>query len=70
MKKNVHAVDRIIRLVFAAAIAILYFTNTISGTLAAVLGIAALILAATALINFCPIYSVLGISTRKKSELK
>lgn len=67
MKKNVHAIDRIIRLLFAAVVGLLYFTNTISGTVAIVLGVAAIILAATAAINFCPIYYLLGISTRKKS---
>jgi len=66
MKKNVNTADRIIRLFVAAIIAVLYFTNTITGTLALVLGIAAVILAATALINFCPLYLLLGISTRKK----
>ena len=66
MKKNINSTDRMIRLLFAAVVAILYFTNTISGTVAWVLGIAAVILAATAVINFCPIYYALGISTRKK----
>jgi hypothetical protein len=67
MKKNVHAIYRIIRLLFAAVVGLLYFTNTISGTVAIVLGVAAIILVATAAINFCPIYYLLGISTRKKS---
>ena len=66
MKKNIHSFDRIVRLLFATAVAILYFTNTISGALAIALGVATLVLAATAIINFCPIYYALGISTIKK----
>jgi len=67
MKKNTSTADRIVRLLLASAIAILYFTHQIEGKLAAVLGIAAIVLAVTAVINFCPIYYLLGFSTRKKS---
>ena len=55
--------DRIIRLSIATLIAVLYFTNVIEGTLAIVLGIAAVIFAATSFVNFCPLYSMLGINT-------
>ena len=67
MKKNLSTTDSVIRLLLAAAVAILYFTRQIEGTLAAVLGIAAIVLAVTAVINFCPIYHLLGLSTAKKS---
>ena len=63
MKKNIGSADRVIRLVLAAIIAVLYFTHTITGTL----GIALLILAAvfvlTGFISFCPLYLPFGIST-------
>ena len=68
MKKNLHSLDRSIRLLFASVVAVLYFSGYITGTLAVVLGIAAIVLAATSLINFCPLYYMLGISTRKKSQ--
>ena len=67
MKKNLSTTDSVIRLLLAAVVAILYFTRQIEGTLAAVLGIAAIVLAVTAVINFCPIYHLLGLSTAKKS---
>ena len=67
MKKNLHFLDRTARLLFAAIVAVLYLTGTISGTGAAVTGVIALVLAATAVINFCPIYYAFGISTRKKT---
>jgi hypothetical protein len=58
--------DKIIRIAIAVIIAILYFTNTISGTVALVLGAFAVIFLLTSLISFCPLYSPFGISTRKK----
>jgi hypothetical protein len=58
--------DKIIRIAIAILIAILYFTNTISGTLALVLGAFAVIFIITSFISFCPLYSPFGISTRKK----
>lgn len=66
MKSNVSNLDRIVRVLIAVVVGILYYTNVISGTLAIVLGIVAVIFLATSLINFCPLYGVLGISTRKK----
>lgn len=58
--------DKIIRIALAAIIAVLYFTNTISGTLALVLGAFAIIFIITSFVSFCPLYSPFGISTRKK----
>lgn len=58
--------DKIIRIAIAVIIAILYFTNTISGTVALVLGAFAVIFLLTSFISFCPLYSPFGISTRKK----
>jgi hypothetical protein len=55
--------DRIIRLSTATLIAVLYVTNVIEGTLAMALGVVAVIFAATSFVNFCPLYSMLGINT-------
>ncbi|SHM46039.1 YgaP family membrane protein [Flavobacterium xanthum] len=66
MKKNMGSTDRIIRIAIAVIIAMLYFTNTISGTVALVLGAFAVIFLLTSFISFCPLYSPFGISTRKK----
>lgn len=66
MKKNMGSADRIIRIVIAAVIAILYFTNTI---LTGTIGLVALILAGvfvlTSLVSFCPLYAPFGITTCK-----
>ncbi|HLO53886.1 MAG TPA: DUF2892 domain-containing protein [Saprospiraceae bacterium] len=63
MTKNMGTTDKIIRLALAAVVAALYFTGTISGTLALVLGVFAIIFALTSLISFCPLYSIVGINT-------
>ncbi|MEO7047515.1 MAG: DUF2892 domain-containing protein [Ferruginibacter sp.] len=63
MKKNMGNADRIFRFMVAAVVAILYFTNVISGTLAIVLGVVAVIFILTSFISFCPVYTLLGINT-------
>jgi hypothetical protein len=68
MKKNMGTVDKVIRLVIALVIVILFLTHAISGTLALVLLILAGIFVVTSLIGFCPLYFLLGISTGKKQE--
>jgi Protein of unknown function (DUF2892) len=63
MNKNMGSADRIIRVIFAAIIGILYFTGTISGTLGIVLLVFAGIFVLTSSISFCPLYAPFGIST-------
>ncbi|HPG32717.1 MAG: DUF2892 domain-containing protein [Lentimicrobium sp.] len=65
MKKNVGSTDKLIRLVIALVIAVLYFLDIISGTLAIVLGIVALAMVVTSLLNFCGLYAIFGCSTCK-----
>lgn len=68
MKKNMGSLDRIIRVVVAAVIGILYFTGQITGTLAIVLGILAIVFVLTSVMSFCPLYWPFGLSTCGKSE--
>ena len=63
MKKNMGSADRIIRIIIAAAVAVLYFTGTISGTLGIVLLVLAGIFVLTSLVSFCPLYAPFGIKT-------
>jgi hypothetical protein len=65
MKSNVGTKDKIIRIAIAAFIGFLLYSDTISGTFGTVLFAAAVILAATSIVSFCPIYSVLGLSSCK-----
>lgn len=60
--------DKAIRLLLAALVAILYFTGTINGLMAIILGIFAVIFALTSFISFCPLYLPFGISTLKKKK--
>jgi small-conductance mechanosensitive channel len=69
MKKNLGSVERIIRIFVALVVAILYFTNQISGIAAIVLGVIAVTFILTSFVAFCPIYAALGFSA-KKSETK
>lgn len=66
MKKNMGAIDKTIRILVAVSIAILYFTNIISGIAAIILLIFAGIFILTSFVSFCPLYLPFGISTRKK----
>jgi len=66
MKKNMGLADRAIRILIAVAIAGLYFSKIISGTMGIVLLIVAVVFLLTSIIGSCPLYSVLGIRTCKK----
>lgn len=65
MTKNMGSADRIIRVIIAAIVGILYFTGTISGTLGIVLLVLAGIFVLTSVISFCPLYAPFGIKTCK-----
>ncbi|NNE36401.1 MAG: DUF2892 domain-containing protein [Rhodothermales bacterium] len=69
MKKNMGMLDRGVRVVIALVVAVLYFTNVISGTVAIILGILAVVFLATSLVSTCPLYLPFGLSTvRKKMQ--
>jgi hypothetical protein len=66
MKKNVGTIDKVIRILVAVVVVILYFTHVISGVLAIILLALSAILVVTSLLSFCPIWLALGLSTREK----
>ena len=68
MKQNMGGVDKIIRLIVVAIIAVLYFTDQITGTAAIILGIIAVAFLVTSLIGWCPTYVPFGISTKKADK--
>jgi hypothetical protein len=68
MKQNMGSADRIIRLILVAVIAILYFTEMITGTAAIVLGIIAIVFLLTSAAGFCPAYYPFKISTKKDKQ--
>lgn len=60
--------DRIIRVIIAAIVTVLYFTGVISGTFGIVLLILSGVFILTSLISFCPLYLPFGIKTCKLKE--
>ena len=60
--------DRIIRVLLALVVGVLYFTSQISGTAAIILGLFAVIFLLTSVVAFCPLYLPFKISTLKKTE--
>lgn len=66
MKKNMGNVDRMLRLLGAAVLIVLYLFNVVSGTLAIVSLVIAAMLIITSFISFCPLYLPFKINTGKK----
>jgi len=66
MKANMGSADRIIRIILAVVMGVLYFQGIVSGVLGIVLVVAAVIFALTSLISFCPLYAPFGLSTKSK----
>ena len=66
MKKNMGTIDKAIRILVAVVVVILYFTNVISGTLGIILLALAAVFVVTSIVSICPLYILLGLSSRKK----
>ncbi|MEI6884884.1 MAG: DUF2892 domain-containing protein [Bacteroidota bacterium] len=66
MKKNMGTIDKVIRILIAVVIAILFFTKIIEGVLGIVLLVLAAVFVLTSLLGFCPLYAPLKINTDKK----
>lgn len=68
MKKNMSTADKIIRVLIAAVIAVLYLTGIIKGTMGVVLLAVGVVFIITSLLGICPLYLLFGIRTNKKTE--
>jgi hypothetical protein len=68
MTANMGTADRTIRVLIAVAIGVLYFLHVISGTLAIVLCVIAVVFLLTSFVAFCPGYLPFGLSTRAKKQ--
>ena len=67
MNKNVGSADKSVRILLSVLLAVLIFTNVVSGWLAIVFGIFVVVFLLTALLNFCPIWLALKVNTIKKT---
>jgi hypothetical protein len=65
MKANMAILDRIIRVALAALVAVLSFTHQLGPRAAIVLGVLTLVFLLTSIVGTCPLYMLLGISTKK-----
>ncbi|MGW8121278.1 YgaP family membrane protein [Roseivirga echinicomitans] len=63
MKKNMGSADRTVRVLLTIAIAVLYFGNIVTGTLAIVLLALAAVFLLTSMVSFCPLYTLVGLNT-------
>jgi Inner membrane protein YgaP-like, transmembrane domain len=67
MRKNMGLVDRVVRILAAVLVLVLYLTHVISGPVAIVLGVIAVVFVVTGFVGVCPAYMPFRLSTLKKS---
>ena len=63
MKTNMGSADRMVRLLFAVLLTVLYLSKVLTGTLGTVALVVAGVFLLTSLVRFCPLYTLLGINT-------
>ncbi|MFC2080344.1 DUF2892 domain-containing protein [Bacteroidota bacterium] len=68
MKKNMGGLDRIIRVLIAIVIIVLYFTDAINGTTGIILLVLAGIFVLTSLVSVCPLYLPFRLNTCPKKD--
>jgi len=66
MEKNMGLADRVIRVLVAVLLGILIFADQIVGVTAIILGVVSIVLLATSVVGFCPLYVPMKRSTRRK----
>lgn len=69
MKKNMGITDKVIRVLIAVVITVLYFSEVITGTLGIVLLVISGIFLVTSFTGFCPLYYLFGLRSNK-NEIK
>jgi len=70
MKANMGSGDKLVRLLLAIVLILLFYFEVLTGTAGIVALIAALVLTVTSLINFCPLYPVFKINTNRSKAKK
>jgi hypothetical protein len=63
MKTNIGSADRVVRLIVAVLLTVLYLTKTITGTLGTIALAVSGVFLLTSLVRFCPLYTLFGINT-------
>lgn len=65
MQTNMGKADRVIRILLALGLGYLYYIKVITGTLSIMLMVVAMIFLITGIVGNCPVYTLLGIRTRR-----
>ncbi|HIB48938.1 MAG TPA: DUF2892 domain-containing protein [Flavobacteriaceae bacterium] len=60
MKKNMGSLDRMIRIIVAISLAVLYWQGIVEGILAYLLLAVATVFVFTSFMSFCPFYTLIG----------
>lgn len=66
MKKNVGMIDKAIRISTSLVVGGLYFDGSLTGTWAVILLVLSGVLILTGISGFCPLYSILNFSSKRK----
>lgn len=70
MKKNMGTADRVVRVILAIVMIVLYFQGIVTGFWGIVLLVLSGIFLLTSLVSFCPLYLPFGIRTGRSEEKK
>lgn len=70
MRNNMGITDRTLRVTVAAVIGILFLANILTGMLAAVGGLVALVFLITGIAGFCPLYTLRTAPVRPVQQSK
>jgi len=68
MKSNMGSADKAIRILLAIVFAGLYITKLVEGTVGLALLVLGGVFLLTSVISFCPLYTLLGMSTSEKKK--
>lgn len=66
MTKNIGYTDRVLRLIGAAILLILFFTGILTGTLGIISVLIAAMLLVTGFVSWCPAYLPFKLTTKRK----
>lgn len=68
MKANIGSIDKLVRLLLAIVLIILFYLEVLTGSWGIISLIGALVLTVTSLINFCPLYAMFKLNTTKSKK--
>ena len=66
MNSNMGSIDRIIRVIASILLIVLFATDVVQGAIGWVVIAIAAVFTLTSTVGFCPLYTILGINTKKK----